>query len=137
MPYFHRSGRIARRPSGPVAAGQQLDVDALDGDAQPILDLGDDVAGQPPHELPAELVGDVADGPVLAIADVQVFGDVGVVPAAAVVGGIYTTIEKAQKAMGNGFEMEYKPNHENAKKYKILYEKYNKLGEFIEKELTD
>lgn len=55
--------------------------------------------------------------------------------AAAVVAGIYATVEEAQDAMGNGFETEYKPDTENAGKYKTLYEKYSKLGEFIEHSL--
>ncbi len=51
---------------------------------------------------------------------------------AAVIAGIYATVEEAQDAMGNGFETEYKPDPENAGKYKILYEKYSKFGDFIE-----
>lgn len=56
---------------------------------------------------------------------------------AATAAGIYPTIEEAQKAMGNGFEKEYHPIPENTEKYKILYEKYSKLGEFVEERLTD
>jgi len=55
--------------------------------------------------------------------------------AAAVVGGIYATMEGAQKAIGSGFEKEYIPEPEKAEKYRIVYEKYSKLGEFVEKEL--
>jgi len=57
--------------------------------------------------------------------------------AAAVVAGIYATVEEAQDAMGNGFETEYKPDPENAGKYKKLYKKYSKLGDFVEKNLKD
>lgn len=53
---------------------------------------------------------------------------------AAVVGGIYASIGDAQKAMGKGFEKEYKPVSENAEKYLKLYEKYERLGDYIEKE---
>lgn len=53
---------------------------------------------------------------------------------AAVVGGIYASIGDAQKAMGKGFEKEYKPVLENAEKYLKLYEKYERLGDYIEKE---
>lgn len=56
---------------------------------------------------------------------------------AATAAGIYPTVEEAQKAMGNGFEPEYRPNEENAKKYESLYKRYSKLGEFIEKEFTN
>jgi L-ribulokinase len=55
--------------------------------------------------------------------------------AAATASDIYKTISDAQKAMGSGFEKIYVPNPENAKKYKILYEKYSQLGNFVENEL--
>lgn len=54
---------------------------------------------------------------------------------AAVVAGVYATVEDAQKAMGMGFAKEYYPNAENHKLYFALYEKYCKLGTFTEKEL--
>lgn len=54
---------------------------------------------------------------------------------AAVVGGIYTKVEDAQKAMGKGFEKEYLPIPENALKYAEIYQKYLALGEFTEKKL--
>ena len=57
--------------------------------------------------------------------------------AASVAGGIYATFEEAQKAMGGGFEKQYMPNASNTKKYRVLYDKYMKLGGFIENELTD
>jgi L-ribulokinase len=55
---------------------------------------------------------------------------------AAVSSGIYTSLEKAQDAMGSGFEIEYTPIPENVEKYRVLYEKYSKLGQFIEHELN-
>jgi L-ribulokinase len=55
---------------------------------------------------------------------------------AAVAAGIYPDVAKAQKAMGQGFEKEYKPIAENAKKYKKLYETYTKLSVFVEKEIA-
>ena len=38
--------------------------------------------------------------------------------------------------MGSGFEKEYRPIKANAEKYAALYEKYSKLGGFIEKGLN-
>ena len=38
----------------------------------------------------------------------------------------------AQKAMGSGYEMEYKPVKANAEAYKKLYESYCEIGEFVE-----
>lgn len=52
---------------------------------------------------------------------------------AATVGGVYTNVEQAQKAMGKGFEKTYFPNAENAKKYETIYNQYKALGSFIEK----
>ncbi|MBM4159913.1 MAG: ribulokinase [Ignavibacteria bacterium] len=55
---------------------------------------------------------------------------------AATVAGIYPTVEEAKKAMGSGFDIEYRPNAENAKKYEYLYQRYCRLGDFIEQEIT-
>jgi L-ribulokinase len=55
--------------------------------------------------------------------------------AASVVAGIHKDIPEAQKAMGGGFEKEYKPDPLKAEKYEKLYEYYKKLGSFVEKEL--
>lgn len=54
---------------------------------------------------------------------------------AAVVAGVYSNVEAAQKAMGQGFAFEYTPNTENHKTYMALYDKYIKLGNFTETEL--
>jgi L-ribulokinase len=51
---------------------------------------------------------------------------------AATASGIYPTMLQAQKAMGGGFERVYKPDSENASRYLALYEKYSKLGAFVE-----
>lgn len=51
---------------------------------------------------------------------------------AAVVAGIYETIEAAQKKMGAGFDAVYEPIPENVEKYKSLYEAYGQMGEFVE-----
>jgi L-ribulokinase len=56
---------------------------------------------------------------------------------AATASGVFTTVQAAQKAMGNGFEKEYRPIPDNVGSYSKLYEKYSKLGDFIEKQLTE
>ena len=53
---------------------------------------------------------------------------------ASVVAGIHKSVEKAQDAMGSGFEAEYVPNKANSVKYAKLYAKYSSLGVFVEKE---
>jgi L-ribulokinase len=55
---------------------------------------------------------------------------------AAVAAGMYPTVIKAQKAMGQGFEKEYRPIAENVEKYKALYETYSKIAGFVETEIT-
>jgi L-ribulokinase len=52
--------------------------------------------------------------------------------AAATAAGIYRDITEAQRAMGNGFEKEYRPDPEKARGYQALYERYSMLGDFIE-----
>jgi len=51
---------------------------------------------------------------------------------AAVVAGQYATVEEAQKAMGQGFSMEYQPNPQAVKMYAELYKEYQKLGKITE-----
>ena len=53
--------------------------------------------------------------------------------AASVMAGIHKDFESAQKAMGGGFEKEYKPDPARAEKYDELYLKYKKLGSICEK----
>jgi L-ribulokinase len=54
---------------------------------------------------------------------------------ASVAAGIHKSVERAQDAMGSGFESEYIPNKANSAKYAKLYAKYSSLGGFVEKEL--
>ena len=54
---------------------------------------------------------------------------------AAVVAGVYEKVEDAQAAMGMGFAQEFFPIAENVALYAELYNDYNKLGQFTEKEL--
>ena len=54
---------------------------------------------------------------------------------AATAAGVYTKIEDAQAAMNSGFAKDYMPNAENAKAYQAIYEQYQKVGQFTEKEM--
>lgn len=81
-----------------------------------------------------QVVSDVLNVSIKVVKSEQACA-LGAAMCAATVAGIYNTIEEAQKSMGSGFETEYKPNPENAEKYNALYEKYSKIGEFVEKEL--
>ena len=50
---------------------------------------------------------------------------------AAVVAGIYPTIEDAMKAMGGGFDVEYYPDETKQSVYENRYKQYQGLGEFV------
>jgi len=50
---------------------------------------------------------------------------------AAVVAGIYPTVEEAMAAMGRGFDVEYYPNTQYKEVYFNRYQQYKSLGEFV------
>jgi L-ribulokinase len=56
--------------------------------------------------------------------------------AASVAGKVHADFDIAKKAIGGGFEKEYQPDENKAKKYDLIYKNYLKLGNFIENELT-
>jgi L-ribulokinase len=84
--------------------------------------------------LVMQIVSDVLNMPIKVARSEQACA-LGAAMAAAVVAGVYATTLEAQEKMGSGIEKEYLPIPENAEKYQALYEKYIKLGTFIEKEL--
>lgn len=51
---------------------------------------------------------------------------------AAVAAGVHPSFEAAQRAMGSGFDAEYQPRPERVAVYETLYQRYVRLGEFIE-----
>ncbi len=51
---------------------------------------------------------------------------------AATVGGKYKNVSEAMQKMKSGYETEYKPDSKNVKIYNFLYNKYKKLGDFME-----
>lgn len=73
-------------------------------------------------------------GVPIKVAAAQQAGALGVAMCAAVVAGIFDTLEHAQQAMGKGVLAEYKPNEANLEKYNILYNRYKKLSDFLETE---
>lgn len=81
-----------------------------------------------------QIVSDVLNMPIKVAKSDQTCA-LGSAMAAAVVAGIYKDIAAAQKAMGGGFEKEYKPDPDRAAVYNRLFEKYRKMGSFIENQL--
>ncbi len=53
---------------------------------------------------------------------------------AATAAGIYNKVEDAMAAMGQGFDAEYQPDKKNTDIYNKRYEKFKKLGKFVENE---
>ncbi|MBE0593118.1 MAG: hypothetical protein IH616_12030 [Gemmatimonadales bacterium] len=56
--------------------------------------------------------------------------------AAATAAGVHADIPASQRAMGNGFETEYRPDRERAAVYRGLYARYEQLGRFVEAQFT-
>ena len=90
------------------------------------------VAKKNPYVM--QIVSDVLNMPIRVISSDQTCA-LGSAMAASVVAGVHKDFTAAQKAMGGGFEKEYNPDPVRAQKYDTLYQKYKKLGSFIEKEL--
>ncbi len=55
---------------------------------------------------------------------------------AATAAGLYPDVMSACKAMGNGFEKEYHPIESNVALYKPLYDRYRRLGEYAESDIS-
>lgn len=53
---------------------------------------------------------------------------------AATAAGLYTKVEDAMEAMGQGFDVTYNPRSQNVSYYQKRYEQYKSLGAFIEKQ---
>ena len=80
-----------------------------------------------------QTVADVLNMPILVAKSDQTSA-LGSAMAAAVVAGIHSDFEEAQKNMGAGYEREYQPDLKNAETYKKLFHNYKKLGGLIENE---
>ena len=55
---------------------------------------------------------------------------------AAVVGGVFSDIFKAQETMACGIEAVYEPQEAHRDHYQSIYEKYKEIGVFVENRLT-
>jgi L-ribulokinase len=81
-----------------------------------------------------QIVADVLNMPIKVVSSEQTCA-LGSAMAASVVAGIHKDIPEAQKAMGGGFEKNYLPDPVRAGKYETLFNKYKRLGLFIENDL--
>lgn len=84
-------------------------------------------------KLAMQIMADVCDMKVLVAESEQAVA-LGAAIFASVAGGVYETIEEAQKHMASKVETVYTPNPEMVAVYKPLYENYLKFGDILEKE---
>jgi L-ribulokinase len=78
-----------------------------------------------------QMMADVMDMPILIHKSEQTCA-LGAAMFAATAAGLYDKVEDAMDAMGQGFDAEYHPNAVNVPVYKKRYERYRRLGSFIE-----
>lgn len=125
--------RIFRALVEATAFGSKAIVDrfAREGvEIKGIIGLGG-VAKKSPFVM--QTLADVLNMPIKVARSEQTCA-LGAAMFAAVVAGVYSKVEEAQKAMGQGFEKEYQPKAANVKVYADIYKKYQKLGTFTENE---
>jgi len=111
--------------------GAKAIVDRFNNEGVPVkglIGLGG-VARKSPYIM--QVMADVMDMPIRIHKSEQTCA-IGAGMFAATAAGIYSKVEDAMAAMGQGFDAEYKPNKEKVELYKKRYEKYKALGETIE-----
>lgn len=79
-----------------------------------------------------QVLCDVLEMPV-KVANADQAGALGASMFGAVVSGLYKDVSHAQRHMGQGFAKVYKPRKEYSLKYREIYSKYLKIGQFLEK----
>jgi L-ribulokinase len=82
-----------------------------------------------------QTMADVLNMPI-KVANSEQTPALGAAMLAATAANIFPNTGEAQAAMGSGYLQEYFPDAVRAAIYDKLYEKYNRLGEFIEKEIN-
>ncbi len=78
-----------------------------------------------------QVISDVLGVPI-RVARAEQAAALGSAMAAATAAGVHGSIEAAQKAMGSGFDAEYRPDRENAQRYRSMYDRYRELGVFMD-----
>ena len=81
-----------------------------------------------------QTLSDVLNMPIKVVKSEQACA-LGAAMCAAVAAGVYPTMEAAQAAMSSGYDAAYYPQADKVTMYLELYEKYMKLGGFVENEL--
>lgn len=82
-----------------------------------------------------QMMADVMDMPIRIHKSEQTCA-LGAAMFAATAAGIYSKVEEAMVAMGQGFDATYTPDASKVPIYKKRYARYQQLGKFIEGEKT-
>jgi L-ribulokinase len=127
--------RVFRALVESTAFGAKKIVDRFQVEGVPIE--GVIALGGVPKKSPfvMQTVCDVLDMPI-RVARAEQTCALGSAMAAATAAGLHADIPASQAAMGSGFETEYKPDPQRAALYRELYERYERLGRFVEEDFT-
>jgi L-ribulokinase len=126
--------RIFRALVESTAFGAKKIVDRFRSEGvkiQGVIGLGG-VAKKSPFIM--QVVADVLNVPIKVPKSEQTCA-LGAAMFAATVAGLYPTVEDAKKAMGSGMEKEYEPDPAKTERYRLLYERYSALGQYVENEI--
>ncbi len=127
--------RVFRALVEATAYGARSIVDRFRAEAVPIR--GVIALGGIPKKSPfvMQTVCDVLDMPI-RVARAEQTCALGSAMAAATAARVHADVPASQRAMGNGFETEYRPDAQRAALYGELYRRYEQLGGFVEHQFT-
>jgi L-ribulokinase len=128
--------RVFRSIVEATCFGAKAIVDRFNSQGVPVkglIGMGG-VAKKSPYIM--QMMADVIDMPIRIHKSEQTCA-LGAAMFAATAAGIFTRVEEAMDAMGQGFATEYHPNPKNVAFYKKRYEMYKQLGGFIEKSIGE
>ena len=127
--------RVFRALVEATAYGARSIVDRFRAEEVPIR--GVIALGGIPKKSPfvMQTVCDVLDMPI-RVARAEQTCALGSAMAAATAARVHADIPASQRAMGNGFETEYRPDAQRAALYGELYRRYEQLGDFVEHQFT-
>jgi len=127
--------RVFRALVEATAFGAKKIVDRFQLEGVPIR--GVIALGGVPKKAPfvMQTVCDVLEMPI-RVARAEQTCALGSAMAAAAAAGLHADIPASQAAMGGGFETEYRPDPARAAQYRALYQRYERLGHFVEEDFT-
>jgi L-ribulokinase len=123
--------RIFKALNEAICFGAKAIIDRFKAEGIPVkglIGLGG-VAQKSPFTMQA--LADITNMPIRIHKSEQTCA-IGAAMFAATAAGIYSKVEDAMRAMGQGFDKTYTPNASNAEVYAKRYETYKKLGDFVE-----